>query len=97
MSTVRMCDRCGDIFKEGIEGSAVGTVTLMKTNRDGTPYPVQQAQDICPNCGAGASIRPRLALTMEDTYDSDELQRRFAEYQAAKKELEDKFGDVAGT
>lgn len=61
MSGVRMCDRCGRIFAEGIEGSAVGTVTVMvKNERTGRTQPEQQTQDQCPACAGGGKVEPRL-------------------------------------
>lgn len=75
MSSVRMCDRCGTIFKEGAEGSAVGSVTVMVREGNHT-YPQQQSQDICPDCGAGNSPTPKLAIE-GPTYSQEEIDRRY--------------------
>lgn len=75
MSTVRMCDRCGTIFPEGIDGSAVGTVTVMRRDPEThRSYPIQQTQDQCPPCAGGETIpAPRLtAITTASTVVKDD-------------------------
>lgn len=76
MSAVRMCDRCGQIFKEGEEGSATGQVIQnLRDERTGRIVPTQVVQDICAGCGSfpGPSA-PRLALTGEAL--SEEVAKR---------------------
>lgn len=74
MSSVRMCDRCGNIFKEGEEDSAMGTITKM-VKVGGKTQPVQEAQDICAACSVSiAPVQPQLAgrheaLSLEERYD----------------------------
>jgi hypothetical protein len=50
MSSVRMCDKCGSIFKEGEEGSGTGSMTVSKRTPDGRVIPVQQCVDWCAMC-----------------------------------------------
>ena len=63
MSTVRMCDKCGAIFPEGVEGSGVGQATMMVKDSRGRTVPETRTQDICPLCSNGGTPTPRLALT----------------------------------
>lgn len=56
MSAVRMCDRCGSVFPEGIEGSAVGTGTIMRRDDAGRRVSEQVPQDMCPPCAGGAVV-----------------------------------------
>lgn len=69
MSSVRMCDGCGDIFSEREDGWASMTGTQMKRDADtGRTNPVQTQEDRCPRCVDGGSMKPRLALrpTVQD-------------------------------
>lgn len=71
MSSVRMCDRCGDIFPEGAEGSAVGTVTVMKRDSEtGRKMAIQETQDQCPPCAGGGTVpTPRIRQITADTVE----------------------------
>lgn len=91
MSSVRMCDRCGNIFKEGAEGSAIGTVTVMVKEGNHT-HPQQQSQDICPPCGAGNAPMPRLSIGAA-TFSPDEIEKRYRRYQEAKTQLDEVTGE----
>jgi len=63
MSSVRMCDKCGTIFPEGAEGSAILQGTIMvKDDRTGRVRQEQTNQDACPDCASGKPPAPRLAL-----------------------------------
>lgn len=53
MSAVRMCDSCGTVFPEGIEGSSVGMGVVMIRTADGRRVPEQRQQDKCPPCAEG--------------------------------------------
>lgn len=51
MSSVRMCDKCERIFKEGEAGSATGTMTVIMEDPDtGRKTQQLQAEDRCANC-----------------------------------------------
>jgi len=63
MSAVRMCDKCGTIFPEGAEGSAVLQGTMMvKDERTGRVRQEQTNQDACPECASGKLPKPRIAV-----------------------------------
>ena len=65
MSAVRMCDRCGSIFKEGAEDATVGTASrVIRDPYTGQRRTIEVAMDACPTCsGAGGDLIPRLAVT----------------------------------
>ena len=65
MSTVRMCDGCGLIFKEGAEGTSVGTVTVMVKATNGRTVPEQRSADFCDQCTNGTGVTPRVQAAIE--------------------------------
>lgn len=62
MSSVRMCDQCGTIFAEGIEGSSTGQVTVMVKDDRGITRPVTRVMDYGPECSKSGEVQPRLAI-----------------------------------
>lgn len=52
MSAVRMCDVCGQIFKEGEVGSATYNGTVVTEDSRGIARPVQRTMDQCAACTA---------------------------------------------
>lgn len=50
MSHVRMCDGCGNIFKEGVLGSSFGTGQEIVSDGRGGTRPITRQMDICPSC-----------------------------------------------
>lgn len=67
MSSVRMCDRCGNIFSENAEDWSTFTGAVKRKREDGSRYTEQIVQDACPSCTAGTppATVPRVALTAE--------------------------------
>ena len=61
MSTVRMCDRCGNIFSEREDGWGNFTGTTMRRDEKGRMQQITEALDACPRCnGITESPRPML-------------------------------------
>lgn len=60
MSSVRMCDRCGRIFPEGEEGSAVGSMTRTVKGDDGRMRTESAQQDACALCASPSAVEPRV-------------------------------------
>jgi hypothetical protein len=52
MSSVRMCDRCGEIFKEGEEGSATYRGQTMRKDVYGNVRAIQETMDVCNKCSS---------------------------------------------
>lgn len=50
MSAIRMCDRCGNVFKEGADGSSVASGTRMVRDQLGRKIQEQVTMDVCPPC-----------------------------------------------
>jgi hypothetical protein len=66
MSSVRMCDKCGNIFSENAEDWSTFTGAVKRKREDGSRYTEQITQDACPSCTAGTPvITPRLAIAPE--------------------------------
>ena len=69
MSSVRMCDRCGNMFSERSEGWETYTATMMVKK----PYPhaITTVLDACPDCAIGfgtdneTTVTPRLNAPKE--------------------------------
>lgn len=47
-----MCDNCGSIFPEGMEGAESGTAEVVRTV-DGYPRRMQVVRDNCADCVSG--------------------------------------------
>lgn len=74
MSAVRMCDRCGNIFAEGSEGSGVFAGSKMiRNDRTGRMESISTQMDVCGNCnGFQDPPTPRLgALSTKAHIDGD--------------------------
>lgn len=69
MSTVRMCDRCGNIFSEREDGWTTMTGTTMRRDeKSGQMRQSTEQLDACPNCSAGPIVpKPRL-VELTDGY-----------------------------
>ena len=64
MSSVRMCDTCGNIFSENKEGWTTGTISR-KVKENGRTTFKEQVQDACPDCSSAMFDEtpvPRVAL-----------------------------------
>lgn len=66
MSAVRMCDKCGAIFPEGIEGSAImnGSQTI-RDERTGRLRTEDTTMDVCPDCSGSRKPTPRISAALE--------------------------------
>lgn len=63
MSSVRMCDRCGNIFSENSEDWSTFNGTIMRKDENGRRVNETVVQDACGNCTNGRNpVSPRLAL-----------------------------------
>lgn len=59
MSSVRMCDRCGNIFSELKDGwQTYRAVTVKRNPENGTTYQVEVSMDSCPDCALNALVNP---------------------------------------
>lgn len=68
MSTVRMCDRCGNIFSEREDGWTSMQGTTMRRDEKGQMRQTTEALDACPRCSAGREVpRPVLAENASET------------------------------
>lgn len=63
MSSVRMCDSCGNIFSERAAGWSTGTVSRVDRDEKGRPTAVTETLDQGPCCSGATVITPRLSLT----------------------------------
>ncbi len=64
MSSVRMCDKCGNIFSENEEDWSTFSGTVKRRREDGSRYTETVTQDACSACTAGTQpVTPRLAVT----------------------------------
>lgn len=63
MSIALICDRCGDTFAEGEEGSTSGTVTANVRGDNGRMYPEQRRFDQCGVCSVGPKSRAAIEST----------------------------------
>ena len=66
MSTVRMCDRCGNIFSEREDGWTSMTGTTMRRDSEGRLKSTTEQLDACPSCSVGREI-PRPTVAIEPT------------------------------
>lgn len=88
MSSVRMCDRCGNIFSEREDGWETYTATQVKKNPDTRRRETETVYlDACPTCAVGgfdATVpQPKLG-----GMDADFFSRQAA-IEAAKKDGEE--------
>ena len=66
MSSVRMCDRCGNIFSENEEDWSTFSGTILRRRENGSRYNETVNQDACGRCTAGAQpVAPRLAIPVQ--------------------------------
>lgn len=67
MSSVRMCDKCGQVFSENEEDWSTFSGSRKRRREDGSRYTETLVQDACPACTNGDTvIRPRLAIGRVD-------------------------------
>jgi hypothetical protein len=63
MSSVRMCDKCGDIFSENDEDWSTFSGSVQRRRENGSRYTETVNQDACPPCTAGTKpVKPRVAI-----------------------------------
>ena len=63
MSSVRMCDKCGQIFSENEEDWSTYSGSRKRRREDGSRYTETIVQDACPPCTNGDTvIKPRLGI-----------------------------------
>lgn len=67
MSSVRMCDQCGQIFSEQADGWESGSATRRRYNKETGQYEQQHlTMDKCPDCSSEPVMVPVVkALTMK--------------------------------
>lgn len=64
MSSVRMCDRCGQIFSENADGWDTYTVNKKTRDEDGNVKVRTEVRDACPDCSIpDGSLTPRAAIS----------------------------------
>ena len=74
MSSVRLCDGCGELFSENVEGWATQSATITKRDDNGRPVAVSAQLDKCPVCveiemnRSNISIQNRTMLTAQPHY-----------------------------
>jgi hypothetical protein len=57
-----MCDKCGTIFSERVQGWARGTVEVLTTDERGRSTTITEQRDTCDICTAsGSVVRPTIA------------------------------------
>ena len=62
MSSVRMCDKCNNVFSERSEGWGTGVFTQPVKDKDGRRVMDQVQMDICGECNAfSETARPMIA------------------------------------
>lgn len=71
MSTVRMCDRCGNIFSEREDGWTTMTGTTMRRDAEGRMRQSTEQLDACPRCTTGQNV-PRPMLAELESHVADE-------------------------
>lgn len=72
MSTVRMCDRCGNIFSEREDGWTTMTGTTMRRDeKTGQMRSATEQLDTCPRCSAGVTV-PRPMIPELSAYEPAE-------------------------
>lgn len=75
MSSVRMCDICGTVFSERVEGWSTYEGTVMRKNTmTGKMERVSDEMDACPEDTErrmGIQQRPELATTVSPHYEPD--------------------------
>lgn len=80
-----MCDRCGVIFAEGAEGSSITNGTKnVRNERSGRMEQQQVSMDACPDCTAGVTVAPRLALLPLPQLDASATLDRYEAYRAGR-------------
>ena len=57
MSSVRMCDRCGEVFSELVDGWETFQVTRIDEDDDGRKVTRTEARDGCPACAVTKPAR----------------------------------------
>lgn len=62
MSSVRMCDQCGNIFSEREDGWGTYTGAVVKRNAHGKQEANPETLDSCPRCTSPSIMTPRVAI-----------------------------------
>lgn len=76
MSSVRMCDRCGEIFSERAEGWSTFSGATRKKNDDGQWITQSDTLDSCPTCSEIMTSPPQrpmpaLGSGVQHNYEHD--------------------------
>lgn len=72
MSSVRMCDRCSNVFSELEDGWQTFQATTQKTDEDGRRVSISVAMDACPSCSiAGPKALQKSAQETQEQRDLD--------------------------
>jgi hypothetical protein len=88
MSSVRMCDACGDVFSERAEDWSTAPVTSMTRDKDGNRVQKTEQMDSCPDCTA-LSRKPRRAEIL-----SSQVQHAYEQEKDYKPEHEKSGADI---
>ena len=92
MSSVRMCDKCGDIFSENEEDWSTFSGSVQRRRENGSRYTETVNQDACPGCTAGRTVvKPRVAITAPAFPDPEPVAPNKPDY-ARIAELEAEVG-----
>lgn len=71
MASVRMCDRCGQIFSEKAKGWQTFQGISVDTDEFGRELNTSVQIDACPSCaipmGSGRNVQPRLSSPDDPT------------------------------
>jgi hypothetical protein len=87
MSSVRMCDKCGQIFSENEEDWSTFSGTMKRRREDGSRYTESVAQDACAKCTNGSTVlTPRVAIPAAPAGADPGLYEQFLEQQAGIKD-----------
>lgn len=79
MSSVRMCDKCGEVFSELSEGWQTATLNTVNTDEYGRQTSEAIRQDFCADCAVGTPRKKK----------QTELEERIADLEAQNKKLDD--------
>lgn len=77
MSSVRMCDRCGAVFSELVEGWQTYQALTFKRDDEGRRVSVPVSQDACPTCAIPLEApEPMTPHTNDGFFERKQLEAR---------------------
>lgn len=89
MSSVRMCDRCGNIFSERQEGWGTFTGTSFRKDETGRRYQESVQLDACPVCNTISDPQQEISPKLDDTsfFENAELKSKLKELEKENRSL----------